>query len=152
MGGLGARRRRTCTYQLLFHPGYLSFCDVSATISCTQVYQSPYVYLRGVPVALFGALWYVVVLLVLAGRVGLAEPARERAGYVFALSTVGLGFVMFLAFASFFLLKTVCLMCLVTYGAVAGLFVLSGTRTPFPMTHDSPRSAGCAAALASPPR
>jgi protein-disulfide isomerase len=33
-------------------PGYLSFCDVSATISCTQVYQSRYALLSGVPVAL----------------------------------------------------------------------------------------------------
>ena len=43
-------------YQLLTQPGYLSFCDVNATVSCTQVYQSRYAYLAGVPVALLGAL------------------------------------------------------------------------------------------------
>ena len=42
--------------QMARQAGYLSFCDVSATISCTQVYQSPYAYLLGVPVALLGLL------------------------------------------------------------------------------------------------
>jgi uncharacterized membrane protein/protein-disulfide isomerase len=121
--------------QLVRQPGYLSFCDVSATISCTQVYQSPYAYLLGVPVALLGALWYIVVLLVLAGGTWGWTSLRENAGgYVFGLSTLGLGFVIYMAFTSLYLLKTVCLMCLVTYVAVAGLFVLSGMRTSFPMT------------------
>ena len=122
-------------FQLLTQPGYLSFCDVSATVSCTQVYQSPYAYLLGVPVALLGALWYLAVLLVLAGAAWGWPSLRENAGgYVFALSTVGLGFVIYMAFASLYLLKIVCLMCLVTYLAVAGLFVFSGMRTSYPMT------------------
>jgi uncharacterized membrane protein/protein-disulfide isomerase len=121
--------------QMARQAGYLSFCDVSATISCTQVYQSPYAYLLGVPVALLGALWYLTVLLVLAGAAWGWPSLRENAGgYVFALSTVGLGFVIYMAFASLYLLKLVCLMCLVTYLAVAGLFVFSGMRTSYPMT------------------
>jgi uncharacterized membrane protein/protein-disulfide isomerase len=121
--------------QMARQPGYLSFCDVSATISCTQVYQSQYAYLLGVPVALLGALWYVAVLIVLAGAAWGWPGLRENTcGYVFALSTLGLGFVIYMAFASLYLLKTVCLMCLVTYAAVAGLFVLSGMRTSYPMT------------------
>jgi len=121
--------------QMARQAGYLSFCDVSATISCTQVYQSPYAYLLGVPVALLGALWYVTVLLVLAGAAWGWPSLRENAGgYVFALSTAGLGFVIYMAFASLYLLKAVCLMCLITYAAVAGLFVISGMRTSYPMT------------------
>ena len=78
--------------------GYLSFCDVSATISCTQVYQSTYAYLFGIPVALLGALFYVGVLLVLAGGQWGWPSLRESAGgYVFALSTAGLGFVIYMA-------------------------------------------------------
>jgi uncharacterized membrane protein/protein-disulfide isomerase len=121
--------------QLVRQPGYLSFCDVSATISCTQVYQSPYAYLLGVPVALLGALWFLAVLFVLAGGTWGWPSLRDNAvGYVFGLSTVGLGFVIYMAFASLYLLKIVCLMCLVTYVAVAGLFVFSGMRTSYPMT------------------
>jgi uncharacterized membrane protein/protein-disulfide isomerase len=121
--------------QLVARPGYLSFCDVSATISCTQVYQSRYALLMGVPVALLGAVWYVGVLLLLAGSTWGWPSLRENApGYVFVAATLGLGFVIYMAYASLVLLKMVCLLCLVTYVAVAGIFVVSGTRTPFPMT------------------
>jgi uncharacterized membrane protein/protein-disulfide isomerase len=122
-------------YQLLSRPGYLSFCDVSATVSCTQVYQSRYAYLAGVPVALLGALWYAAVLLVLAGGQWGWQGLRESApGYVFLLSTAGLGFVLYMAYASLVLLKIVCLLCVVTYVAVAALFIISGMRTSYPMT------------------
>jgi len=120
--------------QLLAQPGYASFCDVSATVSCTQVYQSRYAYLAGVPVALLGALWYIAVLLVLAGAQWGWGSLRENAsGYVFLLSTAGLGFVIYMAYASLVLLKIVCLVCVATYIAVAALFVISGTRTSYPM-------------------
>jgi uncharacterized membrane protein/protein-disulfide isomerase len=119
---------------LLAQPGYASFCDVSTTVSCTQVYQSRYAYLAGVPVALLGALWYVSVLLVLAGaQWGWASLRENASGYVFLLSTVGLGFVIYMAYASLVLLKIVCLVCVVTYIAVAALFILSGIRTSYPM-------------------
>ena len=121
-------------YQLLTQPGYLSFCDVNATVSCTQVYQSRYAYLAGVPVALLGAIWYVAVLIVLAGgQWGWASLRESAPGYVFVLSTVGLGFVLYMAWASLVVLKIVCLMCVVTYVAVAALFIISGTRTSYPM-------------------
>jgi uncharacterized membrane protein/protein-disulfide isomerase len=121
--------------QMLAKPGYLSFCDMGATVSCTTVYQSAYATLWGTPVALFGAGYYVVVLLLLGGAAwGPASLRENAAGHVFALSTVGLGVSLFLAYASFFIIKAVCLMCLVTYAAVVGLFLISGARTPFPMT------------------
>ena len=120
--------------QLLTQPGYASFCDVSTTVSCTQVYQSRYAYLVGVPVALLGASWYVSVLLVLVGaQWGWASLRENASGYVFLLSTVGLGFVIYMAYASLVLLKIVCLVCVVTYIAVAALFIISGMRTPYPM-------------------
>jgi len=120
--------------QLLTRPGYLSFCDVNATVSCSQVYQSRYAYLAGAPVALLGALWYVAVLLVLAGsRWGWPSLKENSPGYVFLLATAGLGFVLYMAYASLVLLKIVCLMCVVTYIAVAALFIISGIRTSYPM-------------------
>ena len=81
--GLGASAAAAYThYHLLSDPAYPSFCDVNATISCTQVYLSRFSTLRGVPVAMFGAIWFVV-----AGAAGgrpalTARPSRprERAG------------------------------------------------------------------------
>jgi len=120
--------------QVLTQPGYVSFCDVSAAVSCTQVYQSRYGSIAGVPVALLGVLWYLGVLLVLAGsRWGWPSLRENSPGYIFLLSTAGLGFVLYMAYASLVLLKTVCLMCVVTYIAVAALFIISGIRTPYPM-------------------
>jgi len=139
-------------FQLLAQPGYLSFCDVNATVSCTQVYQSRYGSLAGIPVALLGVLWYVAVLLVLAGsRWGWPGLRENGTGYIFLLSTAGLGFVIYMAYASLVLLRTVCLMCVVTYIAVAALFIISGTRTPYPMVTIPRRLLQDAkAALASP--
>jgi protein-disulfide isomerase len=42
--------------------------------------------------------------------------------------------ILSLGYASFVLLKAVCLLCLTTYAAVIGLFVISGAATSFPMT------------------
>ena len=42
---------------------------------------------------------------------------------MFALSIVGLAGVFYLAYASFVVLKTVCLLCVATYVAMIGLFV-----------------------------
>ncbi len=122
-------------YRLLFDPSYQSFCDVSTTISCTQVYLSRYSTYRGVPVAVFGGLWFVVAALLSVSGMAARQTVRESVpGYLFVLSTVALAVILYLAYASFFILKAYCLLCLITYAAVIGLFLVSGAATSFPMT------------------
>jgi protein-disulfide isomerase len=88
----------------------------------------------GVPIALLGVLFFVLVL----GLVGLGSQsasARDNvAGYVFALSTLGLSAVLYLAYASYFILNVVCMLCVGTYVAIIGLFLISGASTRYPMT------------------
>ena len=120
-------------YRLLLNPGYISFCDVSATVSCTEAYLSPYGSLAGVPVALLGLLWFVLVLALLVAPRGLVAPETVPT-YLFALSTIGLAVVLYLAYGSFVDLKTVCPLCVPTYVAVAGLFLISGGAMTFPMS------------------
>ena len=121
-------------HQMLQQAGYLSFCDVSETVSCTTVYKSPYASFLGIPVALLGALWYVAVLVLLVwSRWGPSELRESTSGYLFVWATVGLGVSLYLAYASFFLVKAVCMMCLVTYVAVAGIFLTAGARTTISM-------------------
>jgi protein-disulfide isomerase/uncharacterized membrane protein len=60
-----------------------------------------------------------------------ARPTRENpvgrvAGYIFLLSTVGLASVLYLGYASFFVLRSLCPLCLMTYVSVIGLFIVSG--------------------------
>jgi uncharacterized membrane protein len=133
--GLGASGTAAYVhYHMLRDPTYTSFCDVSATMSCTQVYASRFGTFRGVPVAIFGAIWFALAaLLSVAGLTG-RPPVRESApGYLFAGSTLALAVILYLGYASFVLLKTVCILCLITYAAVIGLFLVSGAATAIPM-------------------
>jgi uncharacterized membrane protein/protein-disulfide isomerase len=122
-------------YRLLTDASYTSFCDVNTTMSCTQAYLSRYGSLFGVPVAIGGVIFFALVLLIagIAGRP--TSTARETApAYIFALSTVGLAVVLYLGWASYFVLGTFCVLCALTYVSVIGIFIISGGATSFPMT------------------
>lgn len=122
-------------YQLLTQPGYTSFCDVSARVSCTDAYTSRFGSLAGVPVALGGVVFFALVIVLVAFAQRPGSALRENASaYIFALSTVALAFVLYLAWAAFFILKAVCLLCAGTYVAVIAIFIISGGATTFPMT------------------
>ena len=114
-------------YRLITEPGYTSFCDINETVSCEQVFQSEYGSVAGVPVAAGGAIWSALVLMLSAW--GMRKPASEgasrSAGYVFLLSTVGLAAVFYFAYASFFVLRQACPLCLTMYVSVIGIFLLS---------------------------
>lgn len=134
--GLGAASTSSYVhYHLLTDPSYSSFCDVNATVNCTQAYLSQYGSLLGIPVALFGVFFFTLVLLLVgvAGRDG--APARDAVpAYVFAISTVGLAFILYLGWASYVQLKTFCMLCALTYVSVIAIFITSGGATTFPMT------------------
>ena len=134
--GLGASLTSTYVhYNLLVDRSFSSFCDVNATVSCTQAYLSPYGTFMGVPVALAGVFFFAVVL-ALAALSGRKTPqAGESApAYIFALSTIGLAFALYLGYASFFILHAVCILCVTTYVAVIAIFIISGGATSVPMT------------------
>jgi protein-disulfide isomerase/uncharacterized membrane protein len=131
---------------------YRSFCDVNSTISCTQAYQSAWGSLFGVPVAILGVLWFATVAcLLVAERTVPLQVKESIPGYLFALSVAGLGFVAYLAYGAFVVLKAVCLMCLLTYVAVIGVSLVSWTATRFPMTTLPSRAIRDARAAAASP-
>jgi len=114
-------------YQLMVDPGYTSFCDISATVSCEQVLESAYGRVFGIPVAAGGAIWSALVLLL--STYGMRKPAEDiaqrAAGYVFLLATLGLAAVFYFAYTSFFVLKQACPLCLTMYVSVVAIFLLS---------------------------
>ena len=122
-------------YKLLTEPSYQSFCDVSSKVNCAQAYLSQYGSFMGVPVALAGVIFFAVAA-VLAGVAGRnSSTARENApGYIFVLSTIGLAFVLYLAWGSYMVLGVFCILCAITYVSVIALFIISGGATTFPMT------------------
>jgi uncharacterized membrane protein/protein-disulfide isomerase len=147
--GLGASAWSSYVhYALLTQPGYTSVCDINSTVSCTQAYLSQYGSLWGVPVALAGVLFFTLVLLItgFGGRKGVQSRDNVPA-YVFVLSTIGLSFVLYLAWASFFKLNAVCLLCAATYVAVIGIFIVSGGATSFSLAKLPGRASKDAATL-----
>ena len=139
-------------YRLLTDASYSSACDINATVSCTQAYLSRYGSFWGVPVALGGILYFTLVLLLtLLGGRGTGAERENIASYVFTLSTIALAFVLYLAWASFFQLKAVCLLCVTTYVAVIAIFIISGGASNLPMTSLPRRAARDAGALSKSP-
>lgn len=134
VAGLGASLASTWVHlQILLDPFYVSVCDVNATVSCSQVYESRYGSFLGVPVALGGVIWFAgTLLLTWAGARAPAEAAENVAGYLLTWSTVGLAVAMYLAYASFFVLGMVCLFCVAVYVSVIGVFVLAGSAPATP--------------------
>jgi uncharacterized membrane protein/protein-disulfide isomerase len=134
--GLGAASMSSYVhYRLLTDPSYTSFCDVNASMNCTQAYLSQYGSLWGIPVALMGLLFFgLVLLLTLAATRSLSNVRESIPGYIFVLSTIGLAVALYLAWASFFQLHTLCLFCATTYIAVVAIFILSGGALTVPLS------------------
>jgi uncharacterized membrane protein/protein-disulfide isomerase len=151
--GLAASAAAAYThYHLIYDPAYHSFCDVSEAISCTQVYQSRFSTVAGVPVAIFGAIAFVAAtLLAVAGLTARQELRESVPAYLLVLSTLSLAVVLYLGYASLVLVKAVCLLCLTTYVAVIGLFIVSAASTNVPVMSMPRRSRRDLRALAASP-
>ena len=133
--GLAASSASTWVHhRLLTDPTYVSACDVNSTFSCSEAYTSQYGSIDGVPVALLGVVFFLFVigLVVMCRRSASAE--RNLPGYLFAASTIGLAMVLYLGYASYVILGTICLLCVGTYVAVIGLFLTSGAAAKEPMS------------------
>ncbi len=153
--GLAAAATATYVhYRLLTDPTYTSFCDINQTVNCETAYKSRYGSIAGVSVAVLGTLWFLLVAgLAVAWRPAPAvpasmavpsgkgktrgqpavgpEPASGIPGYLFVMATIGLAVILYLAYAAFFVLKALCVLCLFTYASVIAIFLISGAATPF---------------------
>ena len=122
-------------YRLLTEPNYVSPCDISARFNCSEVYLSSYGMVRGVSVALAGVVFFgMVALIAVLSETSGKSSATVAPAYLFALATIGLAVVLYLGWASTFVLKTYCILCLGTYVAVVGLFIVSGSASSEPMS------------------
>ncbi len=103
--------------------GERSFCDINETINCAAVNTSAYAELFGVPVAFFGLLYYIGLLLftlVPARLVRLVADGDEQLfltlllGYLF----FGVAFSAYLTAIEAFVLKVYCPLCVLSAGTV----------------------------------
>src|SRR5690606_7004103 len=68
------------------------------------------------------------------GKSKAKAPVSPVGAYLFAWSTIGLAVILYLGYASFFVLGTACLLCMGTYVCVIGIFVLSGSTSSIPFS------------------
>src|SRR4029453_2835873 len=133
--GLGFASASTWVhYTILRDPLYSSVCDVNATFSCTEAYTSRFGAVGGVPVALIGVLYFAFVLGVILLCRRSSSARQNLPGYVFAAATLGLAGVLYLGYASFVVLKAICLLCVGSYAGIIALFLISGRAARYPMS------------------
>lgn len=151
LAGLGlATASSWVHYRVLTDPTYVSPCDINAAFNCTQVYLSRYGSLYGVPVALGGVIWFALVALL----AGFSRPDDNKSSvpsYLFVMACIGLSVILYLAYASFFVLKTGCVLCMGTYVSVLGIFFLVSSLSSDSMMSLPVRLAGDLRRLASRP-
>src|ERR1017187_4499075 len=132
LGGLGFAGASTWIHhRLIVDPSYISPCDINATFNCTQVYLSRFGSIGGVPVALGGVIWFSLVALVAAfgSPRGPAKEGTPVGAYLFLLATIGLATILYLGYASFFVIRSYCLLCRGTYACVLGIFLTTAVTS-----------------------
>lgn len=98
-----------------------SFCDINATVSCSLVNTSVYSELFNVPVAIFGALWFVF-LLVMTLRL-LKKASLVLPIIMLGWSILGLLFIIYMIMAEF-ILQAICPFCTVVHVIVVVILIL----------------------------
>ncbi len=101
------------------HPD-LAPCDINHVASCTIVNQSVYSEVFGIPVALFGVLWFIVLGLIALKTFKSKKFTRELYGW----NILGVVFVLYFIFAEF-QLKAICPWCTVVHVIILITFFIS---------------------------
>jgi protein-disulfide isomerase/uncharacterized membrane protein len=105
-------------YQNYTDPLYSSFCAISQAINCDTVAQSPWSIIFAIPVAWWGVLFHVLFLLIL-----LTEDRHNLAAWhgFFFVMLIGSAVTLVLAGIAVTKIKSLCLVCLITYAITFAL-------------------------------
>ena len=82
------------------------FCDISGDISCSEVAQSAYSEILGIPVAILGIGYFALVFLLV-----LLNKKREIFQLIFLLTLFVLVPSLYLSWVEFFMIKAFCVLC-----------------------------------------
>lgn len=107
------------------HPGFVALCDISSGVSCSKVFSSPYGHmLFGQPNALFGAVYYVAML------IGTSGPFSHHAIFYQLVLLASGGAAAFSVLLAILLRKLgdFCILCMATWVVNFALLYLSWTR------------------------
>ena len=73
---------------------------------------------------------------------GAPETRENLPAYLLVMSPLALATVFYLAYASLFVLQTLCVLCAIVYVAVVGIFLVSSASVSIRMTAPSPEGVG----------
>ena len=96
---------------------YRSFCAISRAINCDTVSQSPYAIFLDAPLAVWGILGYMFLLIFIVLIVGSKNSRARGWAIAFTLSLAFSGYSVVLAFISSYYIHAYCIVCIYTYAA-----------------------------------
>jgi len=96
-----------------------SFCNISDYLSCSTVNTSSYATFLGIPVAIIGMLGFLLLFLLSFEKIPHAQVA------LFYSSAIGLVFMLYLFVAELFIIKAICIFCIVVLLMIIAIFVLT---------------------------
>ena len=102
--------------------GEIPPCSISFLNGCETVTTSQYAVVLGVPIALVGAVYYLIVIVLLIAYWDLRKTILLK----LALLLTGLGFLasLYLIYLQIFVLKALCQYCLISAGSSTLLFII----------------------------
>lgn len=112
------------------------FCSINSVIDCNGVAQSKYSSFLGIPLAVYGVIFYLAIigLLMLKKLINkfrifhLFEDLKHPLNYIHLMSIFSLFVAVTLAYVSTFKIHKVCILCYITYGINALIFILLATK------------------------
>lgn len=96
-------------------------CDLSQFISCNTANRSIYSEFFGIPAAIFGSIYFIIVLVLF----GMYEKKRFLLKYVFYISLLSLVPAFYLTYIEFFVIGSICIFCESTKVVIVVITVLS---------------------------
>ncbi len=100
------------------------FCNISENSGgCNSVLKSEYSEFLGIPIAVFGIIFYITTLITFSILV--IKKQKIVLNLLLILQTIWLAFSMFFTYLQFFVIKTFCPYCLTSAIIVTILFILT---------------------------
>jgi uncharacterized membrane protein len=121
LAGLGVSIYLTIAH---FTESALAGCSESGLVNCTKVTTSPQSYVFGIPVAVLGLAFFVFLVAIMSPW---AWQARRREVHMLRIASmvVGIGMVIYLVYAEFIIIGSICLYCTSVHIITFLLFVLT---------------------------
>ena len=102
-------------YRVYTDFGYKSFCAISKAINCDTVSQSSYSLFLDVPVPVWGIIGYTFVLMMLLCAKPKESSNQRMWALIFWIALVFSVYSVILALISNYLIRSYCIMCILTY-------------------------------------